>query len=86
MNEIYYYTGTTILYIFIVLGAMYIPKISLLIDFIATFSINFSSFIFPAVFFLSETDRFKDYEIVFLSISSTIISSASFPLKKTKGI
>ena len=56
MNEIYYYTGTTILYIFIVLGAMYIPQISLLIDFIATFSINFSSFIFPAVFFLKSLE------------------------------
>ena len=56
MNEIYYYTGTTILYIFIVLGAIYIPQISLLIDFIATFSINFSSFIFPAVFFLKSLE------------------------------
>lgn len=64
MKEAYYLSFTLLLMITIVFGALFIPKVSTLVDYVATISVNSLSFLFPSLFFIVANERYgcDDYD------------------------
>lgn len=64
MKEAYYLSFTLLLMITIVFGALFIPKVSILVDYVATISVNSLSFLFPSLFFIVANERYgcDDYD------------------------
>lgn len=64
MKEAYYLSFTLLLMITIVFGALFIPKVSTLVDYVATISVNSLSFLFPSLFFIIANERYgcDDYD------------------------
>lgn len=63
MNSFYYYLVTFIYYILCVLGSVFIPKIDVIIEFVAVICVNFMSFIFPSVFYLTASKNYHSRRV-----------------------
>ena len=58
MKDSYYYVATIIYFAIIVAGAIVIPSVDQIFEFIATISVNALGFIFPAVFYFIGHKKF----------------------------
>lgn len=59
MQMKYYLLGTFGFYIVLVVGAIFIPSVTLVIDFAGAFAISALSAIFPSLFYLNAHKKFK---------------------------
>jgi amino acid permease len=59
MKSIYYYAFTLVYYVIILAGAIFIPKIDTVIEFVGVICVNCMSFIFPSMFYLSASKNYQ---------------------------
>ena len=55
MKDAYYISFTLLLLITIVFGALFIPNVSILVDYVATISCNCLSFLWTWLFFIKDS-------------------------------
>lgn len=57
MKSLYYYTVTFIFYVIIIIGAIFIPNVDVIFEFIGIISVNAISFLIPGVFYITASRR-----------------------------
>ena len=69
MKACYYYTSTLIFYSIVIIGAIFIPSVSIVLDFIGAFTASMLAFGFPALFYMGAKKRFGKSETMYVKMS-----------------
>jgi hypothetical protein len=78
MKASLYYISTLGFYGIVITGAILIPSVSIVLDFIGAIAVSMLAFGFPAMFYLGAKKRFGKFESMYVKISYIYLVLAIF--------